>query len=231
MFKKKFFKSWQVCDWLAKWLKMLGFIDLRQPRVVRHSNVGLVWSLVSSKIWYVTSYFPYFKWGTISTFEKEVPLLPSAKCAPHSSHVWRSCRWSWSKRKLKPEWQVSKSICIRISSQQGNLEEKQRNEGSFRTRKSEKERISKSQDRQCTAKSVVDPMIDFTFIGTRRPTALTAESLIILLQYIPNCCQILMINSWKSWMDFKIITLVITVVMMKPLNWLVEIFGLKSVEK
>ena len=37
-----FFKSLQVCDWLAKCLIMLGFMDLRRPRVVRHSNVGLV---------------------------------------------------------------------------------------------------------------------------------------------------------------------------------------------
>ena len=42
---KKFFKSWQVCDWLPKWLIMLGFMDLRQPRRVRRSNVGLVLKL------------------------------------------------------------------------------------------------------------------------------------------------------------------------------------------
>ena len=40
--KKKVFKSWQVCDWLAKWLIVLGFMDLRWPRVYRRSNVGLV---------------------------------------------------------------------------------------------------------------------------------------------------------------------------------------------
>ena len=43
--KKKFFKifkSWQVCDWLAKRIIMLGFMDLRWPRVFRRSNVGLV---------------------------------------------------------------------------------------------------------------------------------------------------------------------------------------------
>ena len=40
--KKKENKSWQVCDWLAKWLIMSGYIDLRRPRVYRHSNVGLV---------------------------------------------------------------------------------------------------------------------------------------------------------------------------------------------
>ena len=40
----KIFKSWQVCDWLAKWIIMLGFMDLRWPRVFRRSSVGLVWS-------------------------------------------------------------------------------------------------------------------------------------------------------------------------------------------
>ena len=45
MFKKKI-KSWQVCDWLAKWLIMSRYMDLRQPRVYRRSNVGLfqIWS-------------------------------------------------------------------------------------------------------------------------------------------------------------------------------------------
>ena len=45
VWKKKFFKifkSWQVCDWLAKWINMLRFMDLRWPRVFRHSNLGLV---------------------------------------------------------------------------------------------------------------------------------------------------------------------------------------------
>ena len=45
VWKKKFFKifkSWQVCDWLAKWMIMLRFMDLRWPRVYRRSNVGLV---------------------------------------------------------------------------------------------------------------------------------------------------------------------------------------------
>ena len=40
--KKKIFKSWQVCVWLARWFIMLGFMDLRWPRISRHSNVGLV---------------------------------------------------------------------------------------------------------------------------------------------------------------------------------------------
>ena len=38
----KIFKSWQVCDWLAKWIIMLRFMDLRWPRVFRRSNAGLV---------------------------------------------------------------------------------------------------------------------------------------------------------------------------------------------
>ena len=38
----KIFKSWQVWDWLAKWIIMLRFMDLRWPRVFRRSNVGLV---------------------------------------------------------------------------------------------------------------------------------------------------------------------------------------------
>ena len=38
----KIFKSWQVCDWLAKWIIMLGFMDLRWPRVFLRSSVGLV---------------------------------------------------------------------------------------------------------------------------------------------------------------------------------------------
>ena len=40
--KKEIFKSWQVCDWLVKWLIVLGFMDLRWPGVYWHSNVGLV---------------------------------------------------------------------------------------------------------------------------------------------------------------------------------------------
>ena len=38
----KIFKNWQVWDWLAKWIIMLRFMDLRWPRVFRRSNVGLV---------------------------------------------------------------------------------------------------------------------------------------------------------------------------------------------
>ena len=48
VWKKKFFKilkSWQVCDWLAKWIIMLRFMDLRWPRVFRRSNAGLVFMM------------------------------------------------------------------------------------------------------------------------------------------------------------------------------------------
>ena len=51
--KKKFFKifkSWQVWDWLAKWIIMLRFMDLRWPRVFRRSNVGLVYSLTLMRV-------------------------------------------------------------------------------------------------------------------------------------------------------------------------------------
>ena len=42
MFKKTIFKSQQVFHWLAKWLIMSGYMDLKRPRVCRRSNVGLV---------------------------------------------------------------------------------------------------------------------------------------------------------------------------------------------
>ena len=38
----KIFKSRQVCDWLAKWIIMLRFMDQRLLRIFRRSNVGLV---------------------------------------------------------------------------------------------------------------------------------------------------------------------------------------------
>ena len=50
----KIFKSWQVCDWLAKWIIMLGFMDLRWPRVLRRSNVGIVWLCMKSHKWKFT---------------------------------------------------------------------------------------------------------------------------------------------------------------------------------
>ena len=47
----KIFKSWQVCDWLAKWIIMLQFMNLRWPRVYRCSNVGLVISCKTNNVW------------------------------------------------------------------------------------------------------------------------------------------------------------------------------------
>ena len=47
MLKKMFFKSLQVCDLWGNWLIMLGFMDLKWPRVARHSNVGLVINVTS----------------------------------------------------------------------------------------------------------------------------------------------------------------------------------------
>ena len=46
----KIFKSWQVYDWLAKWLLviitiMMGFMDLRRPMVAPRPNVRLVSSM------------------------------------------------------------------------------------------------------------------------------------------------------------------------------------------
>ena len=43
-----FFKSSQVCDWLAKWIIMLRFMDLRWPRVFRRSNAVLLFLLQSN---------------------------------------------------------------------------------------------------------------------------------------------------------------------------------------
>ena len=63
--KKKIFKSWQVCDWLAKWLIVLGFMDLRWPRVYRRSNVGLVYNAI--KI------FHFFA-GSVSTIAVHGPI-------------------------------------------------------------------------------------------------------------------------------------------------------------
>ena len=51
----KIFKSWQVCDWLAKWITMLRFMDVRWPRVFRHSNVDLVFLrlIVTCRLWVI----------------------------------------------------------------------------------------------------------------------------------------------------------------------------------
>ena len=46
--RKDFFFNFQklaglwMCDWLAKWIIMLRFMDLGWPRIFRRSNVGLV---------------------------------------------------------------------------------------------------------------------------------------------------------------------------------------------
>ena len=40
--EKMIFKSWQLCDWLAEWLIILAFMNLRRPKGFRRSNVGLV---------------------------------------------------------------------------------------------------------------------------------------------------------------------------------------------
>ena len=50
---KKKFKSWQVYDWLAKWLIMSGYMDLRRPRVYRRSNVGLVYLVFHKAIMFM----------------------------------------------------------------------------------------------------------------------------------------------------------------------------------
>ena len=42
MLKKNVFQKLAVCDYLAKSLIMLGFIDLKWRRVTQRSNVGLV---------------------------------------------------------------------------------------------------------------------------------------------------------------------------------------------
>ena len=75
VWKKMFFKiclSWQVCDWLAKWIIMLRFMDLRWPRVFRRSNVGLfpfshdsdLGPFWSRQLWGLPSSDGYFYWNT-----------------------------------------------------------------------------------------------------------------------------------------------------------------------
>ena len=58
--KKKVFKiikSWQVCDWLAKWIIMLQFMDLRWPRVFQRSNVVLVVKCFRDVLMYVLEHY------------------------------------------------------------------------------------------------------------------------------------------------------------------------------
>ena len=100
----KIFKSWQVCDWLAKWIIMLRFMDLRWPRVFRRSNVGHVFYIVTLDIRsayiictvgaiFVFFWFMHAPWTVIissmclgslgsSSFG---PSIPNELCIPSSS--------------------------------------------------------------------------------------------------------------------------------------------------
>ena len=90
--KKKIFKSWQVCDWLAKWLIVLGFMDLRWPRVYWRSNIGLVTD------WYYFVAVLFRKiilvfWPQLSLVANKVissPLVPHI-CVSESGQHW--FRW------------------------------------------------------------------------------------------------------------------------------------------
>ena len=48
--RKNFFLNIFI-NWLAKWIIMLQFMDLRWPRVFRRSNVGLLWIHYIDVIW------------------------------------------------------------------------------------------------------------------------------------------------------------------------------------
>ena len=52
----KIFKSWQVCDWLAKWIIMLRFMDIRWPRIfgVPMSVLFIYCFIINSPVNYVT---------------------------------------------------------------------------------------------------------------------------------------------------------------------------------
>ena len=58
-FQRKKIKSWQVCDWLAKWLIALRFMDLSWLRVYRRSNVSpvIVINYFCTWIWYVVNVY------------------------------------------------------------------------------------------------------------------------------------------------------------------------------
>ena len=64
--KKKIFKSWLVCDWLGKWLIILGFMDLRWPRVYRRSNVGIVINVSSFSSHCAFSFLSFLVYRTSS---------------------------------------------------------------------------------------------------------------------------------------------------------------------
>ena len=84
--RKKIFKSWQVCDWLAKWLIVLGFMDLRWPRVYRRSNVGLVNSLwPNDAIWCHGAWLKFKSSGNSLS-----PVWQSITCAEHW-HIALGC--------------------------------------------------------------------------------------------------------------------------------------------
>ena len=94
--KKKIFKSWQVCDLLAKWLIVLGFMDLRWPRVYRRSNVGLVDYvpiIVSREIF--RSYYQWEKWrpckrsrSKVKVTEVTTQLNRFRTVTPVWIHIW-----------------------------------------------------------------------------------------------------------------------------------------------
>ena len=72
------FKDWQVCDWLAKWIIMLGFMDVGWPRVFRRSNVGLVLFLFLFLFIFFSSSFSFSSLSLPpSLFPLSPPLPPS----------------------------------------------------------------------------------------------------------------------------------------------------------
>ena len=88
-----FFKSQQVFDWLAKWLIMSESMDLRRPRVCRHSNVGLVaFCFVGVKLLvqkrFMLVIYPYssglFKYCKVSNISRTLvgnKLVESLRCS------------------------------------------------------------------------------------------------------------------------------------------------------
>ena len=109
--KKMNFKSWQVCDWLAKWLTgVLGFMDLRWPWVYRRSNVGLVLKMSGliqqGRVLYSVCLDRIQKEHLVDIFEL---WLFSISLSP--SFVWAY----FSRRKSKPcaaGYCSTKKICI-----------------------------------------------------------------------------------------------------------------------
>ena len=83
--KKKKIKSWQVCDWLAKWLIMSGYMDLRRPRVYRRSNVGLVLVKVSRRFG-CTWTFRYW-WFTLSWIVERIRHLSQSQVTIYRTHI------------------------------------------------------------------------------------------------------------------------------------------------